>query len=83
MTLGDGAATRPMSADGLCADCGANDWQLVEEVQQWHRGAFVSGSGFVFEGNHEWDQISAEGSAAFVECRVCMSKFSVPDYSWA
>lgn len=73
----------PAPENGTCSSCGSTEWQLVEQVQQWHRGSFELGRGFVFEGNHEWDRVSAEGDPLFLECRVCLSRFEVPEYSWA
>jgi len=69
-------------SDGKCLNCGGNDWQLVEQVQQWHRGRFVPDKGFVFEGNHEWNQVSGEGYPLFLECRSCLSTFEVPEHHW-
>lgn len=63
--------------------CGANEWQLVEQIQQWHHGRFVPGNGYLFEGNHEWDQVSDEGDYLSLECRSCLSSFEVPKYEWA
>lgn len=73
---------RPVPADGVCPSCGANDWQLVEQVQQWHHGRFIPGKGFMFEGNHAWDQVSDEGEPLFVECRSCLAAFDVPLHEW-
>lgn len=78
----DSESKRPADV-GICPQCRSNEWQLVEQVQQWHRGSYVPGSGFVFDGNHEWDQVSAEGEPLFLECRACLSRFEVPEYSWA
>jgi len=70
-------------SDGNCPRCGANKWQLVEQVQQWHRGHFVPGKGFVFAGNHEWDQVSDDGDPLFLECHSCLAAFEIPEYNWA
>lgn len=68
--------------DGKCSKCGANEWQLVEEVQQWHHGTFIEGRGFVFEGNHAWDWVSDEGEVLFLECRSCLAQYEVSEYIW-
>lgn len=73
---------RPAPQNGICSICGANEWQLVEQVQQWHHRAFDPGDGYVFEGNHEWDQVSVEGDPLFLECRSCLTTFQVPKYEW-
>lgn len=72
----------PAPARGVCPQCGANEWQLVEQVQQWHTGRFVPGKGFVFEGNHDWDRVSVEGDPLLLECHACHAKFQVPEYDW-
>lgn len=74
---------RPAPTDGICPNCGANEWQLVEQVQQWHHGRHVHGKGFVFDGNHDWDQVSDDGEALFLECRSCLTSFEVPEHHWA
>lgn len=75
---------RPVPADGSCPSCGVeNDWQLVEQVQQWHRGRFVDGEGFIFEGNSEWDNVSDDGLPLHLECRSCLTAFHIPEYDWA
>jgi hypothetical protein len=37
-------------SDGKPPKFGKNEWQLVEQVQQWHHGAFILGKGFLFDG---------------------------------
>jgi hypothetical protein len=54
----------------------------VEQVQQWHRGTFIPGEGFAFEGNHEWDQVADQGHPLFLECRSCLAAFDVPLHEW-
>jgi hypothetical protein len=74
---------RRAPSDGRCPKCGANEWQLVEQVQQWHLGRFAPGKGFVFEGNHEWDHVSDEGDVLFLECRDCLAVFAAPEFEWS
>jgi hypothetical protein len=81
-TYMEGTELRPAPADGNCPNCRANEWQFVEQVQQWHHGRFVPGEGFVFEGNHEWDQVSDEGDPLFLECRSCLASFELPALTW-
>jgi hypothetical protein len=76
-------ALRPAPKDGTCPQCGAlDDWQLVERVQQWHRGRFVTGEGFIFEGNDSWSNVAEDGEILHLECRSCITAFEVPDYDW-
>jgi len=74
---------RRAPSDGKCPKCGANEWQLVEQMQQWHLGRFVLGKGFVFEGNHEWAQVSEEGDPLLLECRSCFTPYGIPEFDWA
>jgi hypothetical protein len=73
---------RPSPVNGICRKCGANEWQIVEQTQQWHHGRFVPGTGFLFKGNHEWDQVSDEGDPLYLECRACLAQYEVPEYTW-
>lgn len=44
---------------------------------------YITGKGFVFEGNHEWDQVGEEGHPVFLECRSCFVGYEVPSFQWA
>lgn len=74
---------RPVPADGVCTNCGAEAWQLVERVEQWHRGTFHAEDGeWSFLGNSSWDNVSDDGETLRLECRNCFTKYQVPDYDW-